>query len=105
MTYVSDSPEPTDGPPPPGVPERPDLVDAVLAALHKTGHAWLRRAIVLSSYGVIVLRGTVPSYYLKQLAQVTVMTVPGVESVKNELEVGLPDRPTGPNGETGGNGP
>jgi hypothetical protein len=29
----------------------------------------------------------VPTYHLKQLALVTVMSVPGVEMVKNELEV------------------
>ena len=37
--------------------------------------------------GVIVLQGKVPSYYLKQMAQDTVMAVPGVEVLLNELQI------------------
>ncbi|NUQ64461.1 MAG: BON domain-containing protein [Pirellulales bacterium] len=37
--------------------------------------------------GRLVLRGRLPSYYLKQLAQTAVARLPGVEQVLNETEV------------------
>jgi len=43
--------------------------------------------------GVLVLRGHVPSYFLKQLAQETVRRVDGVEHIENEIEVDSPARP------------
>jgi osmotically-inducible protein OsmY len=64
-----------------------ERVGQACAALEKTGHGWLRRVVVLAEAEVIVLRGKVPSFYLKQMAQVTVMAVPGIELVRNELEV------------------
>ena len=63
------------------------LAAAVLGALDKTGYGWLRRIAVVAEGGVAVLRGNVPSFYLKQMAQETVMAVPGVEGVRNELQV------------------
>ncbi|MBA4187815.1 MAG: hypothetical protein C0467_07330 [Planctomycetaceae bacterium] len=63
------------------------LGDAVRIALDKTGYAWLRGVSVGTTHGVVLLQGTVPSFYLKQLAQVTVLAVPGVKLVRNELQV------------------
>lgn len=37
--------------------------------------------------GRVVLRGSVGSYYQKQLAQETARIVPGVDSIKNEIVV------------------
>jgi osmotically-inducible protein OsmY len=37
--------------------------------------------------GIVRLRGSIPSYYLKQLAQETARKVPGVRRIQNELEV------------------
>ena len=37
--------------------------------------------------GVLLLRGRVPTYYLKQIAQTVVADVPGVEQVDNRIEV------------------
>jgi len=37
--------------------------------------------------GVLTLRGRVPSYYLKQIAQHLVDSLPGVEKIDNRLEV------------------
>jgi osmotically-inducible protein OsmY len=37
--------------------------------------------------GIAVLRGCVPSYYLKQLAQELVRNMDGVYAIRNELEV------------------
>lgn len=63
------------------------LAAAVHQALARTGHAWLRRVEVTVEAGRVVLRGDVPSYYLKQLAQVTVLTLPDVPGLKNDLRV------------------
>jgi osmotically-inducible protein OsmY len=40
--------------------------------------------------GVLVLRGRLPTYYLKQRAQEAVSGVGGVERVVNEIEVAAP---------------
>jgi osmotically-inducible protein OsmY len=41
--------------------------------------------------GVLTLRGRLPSYYLKQVAQAAVAQVGGVERVENRIEVVAPD--------------
>jgi osmotically-inducible protein OsmY len=41
--------------------------------------------------GVLVLRGHVETYYLKQVAQVAVAQVEGVERVDNQIEVFTPE--------------
>jgi len=43
--------------------------------------------------GVLILRGCVSSYYLKQLAQSLVLQLTGVEEVNNRLEVVPPPLP------------
>lgn len=60
---------------------------AARQALARTVYTWLHRVVVLVEADRLVLRGDVPSYYLKQLAQVTVMAVPGVPGLRNELRV------------------
>src|SRR5262245_45319813 len=67
----------------------PALADEVRSARAKSGYTWLRRVVVTTSGGSVVLRGTVPSYYFKQLAQIAVMAVPGVGEVRNDLAVGI----------------
>lgn len=37
--------------------------------------------------GVLTLRGCLPSYYLKQIAQAAVARVEGVERIENQIEV------------------
>ncbi len=56
---------------------------AIHGSPHLTGHTLhieLRR-------GRVVLRGVVPSYYQKQIAQEVARRVDGVERVENQLEV------------------
>lgn len=62
-------------------------VDAVIAALGKTGYTRLQRIEVVEESGVLVLRGQVPSFYLKQIAQNIVLAVPGIGEIRNELRV------------------
>ena len=40
--------------------------------------------------GVLVLRGSLPSYYLKQVAQEVVARLEGVQAVDNQIQVGTP---------------
>jgi osmotically-inducible protein OsmY len=40
--------------------------------------------------GVLVLRGQVPSYYYKQMAQEAVRNIQGVEMILNAVDVALP---------------
>lgn len=69
------------------VPEELPSVEAIRAALHGSGRGWLRRIEVGVEGGCVVLRGQVPSYYLKQMALAAALAVPGVGSVRNELQV------------------
>ena len=47
--------------------------------------------------GVLILRGHVETYYLKQVAQVAVAQVEGVDRVDNQIEVYTPDFRSRPN--------
>lgn len=88
MTSVTDSPDHAESPTHPGRGSEPTpLADALLRALDRTGYGWLRRVAVAAEGGSVVLQGRVPSYYLKQLAQEAVLAVPGVEVLRNELQV------------------
>jgi osmotically-inducible protein OsmY len=44
--------------------------------------------------GVLVLRGCLPTYYLKQVAQEAVTHLEGVERIDNQIEVGTPANPS-----------
>jgi osmotically-inducible protein OsmY len=70
----------------------PDLASRIEHALCATGYPSLRNLHVLAVAGIAVLRGAVPSYYMKQLAQTAVSGVAGVSDVHNELEVVPPER-------------
>jgi osmotically-inducible protein OsmY len=55
--------------------------------LQATGHLPLRDILVSCNGRVVILRGRVPTYYLKQIAQATAQSVLGVEELRNDLEV------------------
>ena len=76
--------EPTEGS---ASPDAHALADAVRSALDKTGHGRLRRIDVEVEGQTVFLRGRLPSFYLKQMAQVTVLAVPGVALLRNEIQV------------------
>lgn len=50
-------------------------------------HAELCHVEVVEKDGVVELRGYVPTFYLKQLAQECIRHVPGVFTVKNRIQV------------------
>lgn len=56
-------------------------------ALRATGHMRLRHLSVRVRDGHVVLEGRVPSWYSKQLAQTAALSVQGVSSLSNELNV------------------
>src|SRR5262249_37088822 len=68
-------------------PEDLRLAERVRFALRATGYGPLRGAEVTVRARLVTLGGRVPSYYLKQVAQATVLAVPGVHQVCNNLDV------------------
>jgi osmotically-inducible protein OsmY len=67
------------------------LADQVEHALRATGYAPLRGVEVTVQSRLAILRGRVPSNYLKQVAQEAAQAVPGVRQVRNDL---VADRPS-----------
>jgi osmotically-inducible protein OsmY len=66
------------------------VVEMAQERLEQTAHAPLRNVACEFERGTIVLRGTVPRYYLKQLAQEVVGDLPSVTQVVNDIEVFWP---------------
>lgn len=64
----------------------------VAARLKKSSYHSLRRIGCDVHDGVVVLRGQVPSYYLKQVAQALLLDMPEVEVLVNQVEVVPPRR-------------
>jgi osmotically-inducible protein OsmY len=60
----------------------------VRMALDNTGLAWLKRIEVLTDGGTVILRGKVPSFYLKQMALFSIRSVTGLDMIRNEILVG-----------------
>jgi osmotically-inducible protein OsmY len=63
------------------------LAECVARALHATGHRPLYDVEVIVHERLVTLRGSVTSYYLKQVAQAAALAVPGAGRVRNELTV------------------
>lgn len=64
-----------------------ELTRRVMDQLASGSYAVLRNVECLEQKGRIVLRGSVPSFFLKQMAQSLVAKVPGVLGVDNQLDV------------------
>ncbi len=61
--------------------------EEVEQALQRLGYPDLRSILCLIQDSKVTLRGTVPTYHLKQLAQTAAKRVAGVRAVKNEITV------------------
>jgi osmotically-inducible protein OsmY len=59
----------------------------VLSTLKSSGYAQLRSLECDVEDGVVELSGCVPSFYLKQMAQVVVMRLSTVKEVRNQVLV------------------
>jgi hypothetical protein len=70
-------------------PERTDL--AKLAKQHLEGHPHFRGRLIdlrIENRGkTLFLSGRLPTFYLKQLVQEAVRHLPGVQHVRNEIDV------------------
>ena len=67
-------------------------IDTVRIRFERSPYLPLRKIRCYLHDGVLLLRGRVPTYYLKQLAQTIGHSLPGIRQVVNELEVDFPDR-------------
>ena len=63
------------------------LVERIERALHATGYGVLRDIEVFVNARIVRLVGRVPSYYMKQIAQVTALATPGTHQILNDLDV------------------
>lgn len=63
------------------------LVSRIAEVLKASGYAALRSVAIEHHEGVVVLRGRVPTFYLKQVAQAVASKVPGVDVLVNHLRV------------------
>ncbi|TWU39439.1 BON domain-containing protein [Novipirellula artificiosorum] len=70
-------------------PDEPERCIAEIARqrLHVRGYSLARLVRCDEQNGVIVLNGTVPSYFLKQMAQETVRSIQGVSRIVSKIEV------------------
>jgi osmotically-inducible protein OsmY len=66
------------------------LAERVERALRATGYGPLRGVEVSVHGRYVILRGRVPSYYLKQVAQTTALSVSGARHLRNDLDVARP---------------
>ena len=66
---------------------RPGPADLAERALCNSPYLSLRNVACAYQDGVLTLRGCLPTYYLKQVAQAVVGRVEGVRRVVNEIEV------------------
>jgi hypothetical protein len=64
-----------------------DSFSRIDQALRTTGYSPLLNLHILVAEGIVVLRGAVPSYYMKQIAQEVVSGVRGITQVHNLLDV------------------
>jgi osmotically-inducible protein OsmY len=64
-----------------------DLKDRIVEALDSSGYAALSLVRCEVDNNRVILRGSVPSYHLKQLAQVHALRVEGIGRLENRLEV------------------
>ena len=70
--------------------QRPGRLDLGLLAeqrLHGSNYHMLQAVHCSIEAGTLVLTGCLPSYFLKQMAQETVATLPGVGRLVNRIEV------------------
>jgi osmotically-inducible protein OsmY len=67
-----------------------EIAEMAQTALRRSSYFELHGVSCDFSGGILTLRGRVPSYHLKQLAQATVADVPGVVEVHNHVEVVMP---------------
>jgi hypothetical protein len=71
----------------PPAARRASAADLAERALRSSPYLALRNVACENRDGVLTLRGCLPTYYLKQVAQAVVAPIEGVRRVVNEIEV------------------
>ncbi len=64
-----------------------ELYEAIVESLQSCGYRQLSDVDVWVHRGHVLLQGCVSSYYMKQLAQASVLRLAGVERLENEMVV------------------
>lgn len=64
-----------------------DLCQRVKLYLAHTGHAPIRSFQIQAEAGVVTIRGTAPTYYIRQLALACTRRVAGVQRLVDEIVV------------------
>ena len=72
---------------------RLDVAERAESLLRRNGHLFHQNISCDFQDGVLILRGTVPSYYLKQVAQAVVASLEEVIQIENRMEVVTSDPP------------
>jgi osmotically-inducible protein OsmY len=67
--------------------DRPSLERRIEDCLCRSGYLALRAVVCDTRGGIVRLRGSLPTYYLKQVAQATVAEVDGVRRIINRIVV------------------
>ena len=68
-------------------PASTGIVEGAETCLRCNPYLALKNVSCEYEQGVLTLRGCLPSYYLKQMAQTAVARLPGVDLIVNEIEV------------------
>lgn len=63
------------------------LIGRIAESLRESGYPELQNLEVSHAYERILLQGRVQTYFLKQVAQALVLSVPGVTAVENQVDV------------------
>jgi osmotically-inducible protein OsmY len=63
------------------------LAERITRALRQTGYTALGEIKVAIHRRDVRLSGQISTYYLKQIAQTTILGIPGVQHIDNDLEV------------------
>ena len=82
------------GTPSPDPPASPQAVAE--RGLRSSRYSALKHVSCDYQGGVLVLRGCLPSYYLKQVAQEVVARLEGVQAIDNQIQVVPPASRSGP---------
>jgi osmotically-inducible protein OsmY len=69
-------------------PAPPDFGELAESRLRRNAYLALKNVSCQYQDGVLVLRGWVPTYYLKQVASATVAGLSGVRYIVNQIDVG-----------------
>jgi osmotically-inducible protein OsmY len=69
---------------------QPGLQELAERCLRRNPYLALKNVSCDCRDGVLVLRGCLPSYYLKQVAQEVVARLEGVEAIDNQIQVVTP---------------